>query len=1230
MAVAILASLCVMAEDATFVMTSIFTGSNQTAQVTSPVEATITTTSSASNIANGKLGSTGQYIEIVLNLANFSSVSFNGYINSTSTSGYDWGFQFSTDGGATWSVEQQQANDGNKTAHDIAVNVEIPEGANGFRVIRSAGTSTYVNSITLTLVDNSNRPVTSAVVSGPVFTAIGSEVKMECKARNATSYQWFGNGIAIPGAIEKEYSFIPEASGEYTFYCEAQNEYNETPVRSNEIQVKVGGVLEVTANSAMSAIHKALGDDALATVEALKVNGSINAYDIMALNNKAVALKFLDLSDADILATPNGYEYYTGYTTQDSVLTAYSFRSANVKLETLLLPKSLKSIATNACNGHSTLQSVTIQHNGPIGNSAFSSCGSLKDVTVGDGVTSIGSSAFSSCSALTDVIIGDNVTTIGESAFAGCSALRSIHIGTNVTNLGRYAFNNCRNVKKLSYNAKNCTTFGSSNYEYYSPFSIFGNECCNKTYTLDSVIVGDSVRVIPANFLQGLSGEYDNSVVVKNLVIGNHVEEIGGGSFLGYGPDSWGDYHQIKSITKLLYRGEANDWLKIRFADADANPIARSGNLYVADTLLTNLVILDDIQQIQPNTFANCKTLESVTCSNTVQQIGDNAFSGCTALKTVECGNGLHRIDQYAFYGCTALDSVVFNNGLKSISSSAFSGCSSLEHIKFPSTLQTIGDYAFQNCSGLQEVRLPSSLLSIGRQAFTGCNNVQNVYTYTVEPVSIAQETFSCWTTAMLNVPYTSRYIYWYNTQWSQFTNSQEFVDDYDYFYANGDIELGGNTGTINGDPDVDLNPGAGLTVEGDDVQTLDSVNLHGNDNNIASIIACGNLQANSLNVQLAVKANTWYFFCFPWDILVDQLQLRGRCSIQEYDGAARAQNGLGGWKKLTGNKLHKGRGYIINAEFNDTITIRILHPSFNCENAETALFSYDSENRFDAGWNLIGNPFTSYFDLDMLFQLGFTMPIITWNGSGYDTYRPGDDEYHFSPFEAFFVQASNFLSLVFGADGRETYNQSQAASANPTPRRAKATNTNRRIINLTLSNDSYTDRTRVVFNPASTMVYEDGVDAAKFISSSAALQLYTLDAQGQPYAINERPDATTEIALGYVVAESGVYTLSAPRMDTKVKIYDNELGVEVDLSQGDYTFSTSAGTNNTRFGIRLAPSIATSIDDLADEDANGPVNIYTVQGVLLYKDVNLRDVSLMSGVYLVQGKKSVNKVVIE
>ena len=138
------------AADATFTMASIFDGTNTSATVTSPVAATITTTSSKGNAKDSKLGSDGNYFQVVLSSGKFTAASFNGYINSTSTS-VNWGLQFTTDGGTTWATEVTQANDGTKSAHDITVGVNIPTNANGIRIIRRAGTSSYVYSITLTL-----------------------------------------------------------------------------------------------------------------------------------------------------------------------------------------------------------------------------------------------------------------------------------------------------------------------------------------------------------------------------------------------------------------------------------------------------------------------------------------------------------------------------------------------------------------------------------------------------------------------------------------------------------------------------------------------------------------------------------------------------------------------------------------------------------------------------------------------------------------------------------------------------------------------------------------------------------------------------------------------------------------------------------------------------------------------------------------------------------------------
>lgn len=178
----------VSAADVTFTMSSIFDGSNQSANVTTPTAATVSTNASKSNAKTGKLGSDGHYFEIVLASETYTAATINGFINTNDQS-KNWAFQFSTDGGTNWSSEVTQANDGNKTAHDIAVGVTIPANANGFRVVRRAGTSTQVNSITLTLAGPAG-PSTDATLSAltydgtsvPDFSAATTSYEVELPA----------------------------------------------------------------------------------------------------------------------------------------------------------------------------------------------------------------------------------------------------------------------------------------------------------------------------------------------------------------------------------------------------------------------------------------------------------------------------------------------------------------------------------------------------------------------------------------------------------------------------------------------------------------------------------------------------------------------------------------------------------------------------------------------------------------------------------------------------------------------------------------------------------------------------------------------------------------------------------------------------------------------------------------------------------------------------------------
>ena len=64
-----------------------------------------------------------------------------------------------------------------------------------------------------------------------------------------------------------------------------------------------------------------------------------------------------------------------------------------------------------------------------IGEEVFSSCVSLKGITIGNGVTNIGEGAFKACRSLESITIPDSVTSIGDGAFQDSSLKKIIFKG---------------------------------------------------------------------------------------------------------------------------------------------------------------------------------------------------------------------------------------------------------------------------------------------------------------------------------------------------------------------------------------------------------------------------------------------------------------------------------------------------------------------------------------------------------------------------------------------------------------------------------------------------------------------------------------------------------------------------------------------------------------------------------------------------------------------------------
>lgn len=94
----------------------------------------------------------------------------------------------------------------------------------------------------------------------------------------------------------------------------------------------------------------------------------------------------------------------------------------------------------------------------------------IKQVSIGNGVTSIGYSAFASCEGLSDITIPSSVASIGEFAFSGCKNLSGITIPSGVTSIKPATFNGCSSLTNVTV-PSSVTSIGVSAFGYCEELS---------------------------------------------------------------------------------------------------------------------------------------------------------------------------------------------------------------------------------------------------------------------------------------------------------------------------------------------------------------------------------------------------------------------------------------------------------------------------------------------------------------------------------------------------------------------------------------------------------------------------------------------------------------------------------------------------------------------------------------------------------------------------------------
>ena len=952
-------------------------------------------------------------------------------------------------------------------------------------------------------------------------------------------------------------------------------------------------------------------------------------------------------------------------------------------LKEIKLPSTLTEIPNYFFYGCTGLTSFDFTNITAVGESAFEGSG-LKELILPTTIKQISKSTFRNCKNLTKIDLA-NVITIGESAFEG-TGVKELTLPTTITSIGKNAFDG---IEYATINATKVPSVSGSLGQ--NTVVLVPEEALNAYKTAD--VWKDFASQILAI---GTKLDYDVKTTAQDNAPGllqqldrNNLNSIVSLKVSG----------TINSYDIMLFRNKMDNLHHLDLSDADivANPYEYYQGNCTQDSILgeqsfsgldklISVKMPNSVKQINAafngcenltsailpemlisleGTFESCRKLKNVEFKS-CQSIKNSAFRDCSSLRSVTLPSNLTILDRYCFWD-SGLDSIIIPNNVEEIGESSFRGCSNLKYVSFPPSVKRINGLAFDNCAldsvslpgltyigghafssnrNLKELRVPSTLEKIEDGAFSDCH-LEKIYAYTVLPISISQNTFDNFSNISLYVPTQSVDNYYLNTQWSQFKEIHEFNEPYKYFYLDKEFTL--EDKRFDGTPDIDIKEDGGLKVDGKDNQEAGDVTIKGDGDkgNSGTLITDGNLNAKKMRFDISVSDNKWYFFSFPFDIKLSDTKAPGEYKWKMYDGSIRADQGSGGWVNLPDNEewLKQGKGYIFQTNKAGTLTLKVTKEKFgqlDANNIMKELDVFPSGNNFDASWNFIGNPQTSYYNVN---DLGYEAPITVWNGNSYEAVRPGDDDYTLHPFQAFFVQKPTASSTIeFKAEDRLTKTGSEIRAQETKARRlARGFVPSRMIINLNVSDGSLSDKTRVVFNDKKSRNYEMDCDAAKFMTLTQAPQLYSVEGKGTKFAINERPMGSVQ--LGFTAKKSGTFTISAVRMDQPMLLKDNVAGITIDLTNGDYEFTSEAGTFNKRFLLTPNSSVTsiadvvkkTGVNILPTEEGiqingcNGKnVDVYNLNGAQVASSNSDGMLRLSAGVYIVKVNGMSTKVMVK
>lgn len=163
-------------------------------------------------------------------------------------------------------------------------------------------------------------------------------------------------------------------------------------------------------------------------------------------------------------------------------------------LKHIEIPAGVTDMGGQAFQNCDKLTSLTLQEGlTVIGTSAFANCTAIQEITIPQSIETISSGAFSGCASLTkaivlsptwvgetksssfvtkqalggyirELVLGDNITTIGKYAFSSLDSLQKVTLPSTLISIVDYAFSSCPSLTSVTCEAYTPPTIASTSF----------------------------------------------------------------------------------------------------------------------------------------------------------------------------------------------------------------------------------------------------------------------------------------------------------------------------------------------------------------------------------------------------------------------------------------------------------------------------------------------------------------------------------------------------------------------------------------------------------------------------------------------------------------------------------------------------------------------------------------------------------------------------------------------